>query len=225
MVNFEAEPARLARLVPRGTEIDVWNGRTYISLVGFLFLDTRVLGVGLPFHRDFEEVNLRFYVRYKAEDGWRRGVTFIREIVPRDMVTWIANAVYNENYATMPMRHQLGNGSVCYEWRHRGKWNRLQAAFTGEPRIPDPGSEAEFIAEHYWGYTGQRDGGTVEYRVEHPPWRVWANPAVDYDVDGVALYGEEFGSILRGRPTSAFLAEGSPISVSKPGRIRIAGRH
>lgn len=219
MVNFEIEPDLVRPLVPPGTEIDFWNGRTWVSLVGFLFLDTRVMGVPVPGHRNFEEVNLRFYVRYRAAEGWRRGVTFVKEIVPRRMITFVANALYNEKYVTMPMRHELSEGRAAYEWRSPSRWNRLSASFSGDPAPLVPGSEAEFITEHYWGYTAQRGGGTVEYRVEHPPWRVWDSPQAAWDVDGAGLYGAEFGRILEGRPSSAFVAEGSAITVSHGRRI------
>ena len=66
MLNYEVPPEALAPLVPAGTELDSWQGKTFVSVVGFLFLDTRVLGIAIPGHRDFEEVNLRFYVRRKA---------------------------------------------------------------------------------------------------------------------------------------------------------------
>src|SRR4026208_556537 len=83
MLSFEIDPRVLSPLVPAGTELDEWQGRTFASLVGFLFLDTRVFGLAVPFHRNFEEVNLRFYVRRMASDGLRRGVVFVKEIVPR----------------------------------------------------------------------------------------------------------------------------------------------
>ena len=65
MLNYIVDPALIKRLIPAGTEIDYENGETFVSVVGFLFLDTRLLGVPIPLHRDFEEVNLRFYVRRK----------------------------------------------------------------------------------------------------------------------------------------------------------------
>lgn len=219
MANFEVDPALVQPLAPRGTEIDFWNGRTYVSLVGFLFLDTRVMGVPVPFHRNFEEVNLRFYVRHRAAEGWRRGVTFVKEIVPRRMITLVANALYNENYVTMPMRHSLTATAIRYEWHSSSRWNRIEARFAGEPAPLREGSEAEFITEHYWGYTAQRDGGTMEYRVEHPRWRVWESPEMAWSVDGTELYGAEFGQVLSGPATSAFLSEGSEIAVYRGRRI------
>lgn len=219
MANFEADPSLVRPLAPRGTEIDFWNGRTYVSLVGFLFLDTRVMGVPIPLHRDFEEVNLRFYVRHRAADGWRRGVTFVKEIVPRRMITLVANALYNENYVTMPMRHERSETLARYEWRSRSGWNRLEAKFSGEPQPLREGSEAEFITEHYWGYTSQRDGGTMEYRVEHPRWRVWTPAEVSWRAAGEELYGAAFGRLLARPAASVFLAEGSEIAVYRGRRI------
>src|SRR3954447_19553034 len=124
MLNYEIDPAILDARVPRGTELDSWNGKTMVSVVGFMFLETRVLGMKIPFHVRFEEVNLRFYVRRKAEDGWRRGVVFIKEIVPRRAIAMGARIFYNENYIARRMRHRIElaestveRGGVEYGWR------------------------------------------------------------------------------------------------------------
>ena len=225
MLNFEIGPEMLRPYVPRGTELDSWNGRTIVSVVGFRFLYTKLLGLPIPFHRNFDEVNLRFYVRRKAADGWRQGVVFIKEIVPRWMVSCVARTVYNENYVTRRMRRQLllptpgVSGRVRYEWKNEGRWNHIAATIGGEPSLAVEGSEEKFISEHYWGYTRQRDGGTVEYEVEHAPWRVWQAEDVEFDCDAKAQYGADFALALSRKPSSAFVAEGSPIVVRKGRRI------
>lgn len=201
MLNYEVSPALLRPLVPAGTEPDDFNGAVVASLVGFCFLDTRVLGIPIPGHRDFDEVNLRFYVRRRAEDGqWRRGVVFVREMVPRRAIAWVARRCYNEPYSAVPMRHELAldgadqgaPGRAAYEWRIASQWHRLEVAISGHPFLPAAGSEAEFITEHYWGYTAQRDGGCKEYQVAHPRWRVWAaiRSALDCDVGGQTPHGQ-----------------------------------
>ena len=63
LLNFECPKEILVPLVPTGTEIDPWGDTHLISLVGFRFVDTRVRGFRIPYHRSFEEVNLRFYER------------------------------------------------------------------------------------------------------------------------------------------------------------------
>jgi hypothetical protein len=190
-----------------------------VSVVGFRFLDTRVLGVGVPFHRDFEELNLRFYVRRKAEEGWRRGVVFVREVVPRQAVAWLARILYNENYVACPMRHTVTPAGVSYDWRSGGRWNRVALEPAAEPVLPAEDSEEAFITEHYWGYARQRDGGTVEYRVEHPRWSVARAARANLDCDVAAFYGPEFATPLSVPPSSAFLASGSQVVVHRGVRL------
>ena len=172
MLNYEVDPAVLRPHVPEGTVVDTWQGKAFVSMVGFLFLDTRVLGVAIPFHRNFEEVNLRFYVRQAGREDAPRAVAFVKEIVPRPAIAWTARLLYGEKYVHLPMQHQLEYRAgipslVEYRWRHRGRWQRLGVKPLGAAQPMAPGSEEEFIAEHYWGYASRRSG-TVEYAVEHP---------------------------------------------------------
>ena len=216
MLNYVVDPSLLAPLVPLGTEIDFENGETFLSVVGFLFLDTRLLGLPIPLHRDFEEVNLRFYVRRKSADIWRRGVVFIRELVPRRAIALIARACYGENYLAVPMKHEIehldGNLKVEFSWRRGHKWESLKMSATGEPQIIPSGSHAEFITEHYWGYTSLRSG-CGEYRVEHPRWKIWNATSFEFNADVATLYDEQFAKALNQPPRSAFIADGSPITI------------
>jgi uncharacterized protein len=227
MINYEVDPRILQPFVPAGTELDEWNGCTYASMVGFLFLKTRVMGVSIPLHKDFEEVNLRFYVRRKEGGTWKRGVVFIKEIVPRYAIAAVARLLYGEKYAAMPMRHSIwGEGSgtaregrVEYGWFAHDRWNRLGVCTVGESQPLQPGSEEEFITEHYWGYASLRRGGCIEYQVEHPSWRVWQVSQAWLDCDIPRLYGKAFIEALSGPPASAFLAEGSPVWVYRGSKL------
>src|SRR5213596_3554401 len=216
MLNYTVDPRLLAPLVPPGTEIDFENGETFLSVVGFLFLDTRLLGLPNPLHRDFEEVNLRFYVKRKSADTWRRGVVFIRELVPRHAIALVACAFYGERYIALPMRHAIiddgAHVSAEYSWRRGKKWESLKMSAGGELQSISAGSHAEFITEHYWGYTCVRSGCS-EYRVEHPRWKVWNADTFELKADVAALYGEQFVEPLSAKPRSALIAEGSPIQV------------
>ena len=261
MLNYVVDPRLLAPLVPPGTEIDFENGETFLSVVGFLFLDTRLLGLPVPLHRDFEEVNLRFYVRRKSADTWRRGVVFIRELVPRRAIALVARAFYGENYVAVPMKHEIehlaapasggqllhssgdvvskpndgsswatqpvdatgcpsgakrvdGNLKVEYSWRRGRKWESLKMTATGEAQPIPAGSHAEFITEHYWGYTALRSRCS-EYRVEHPRWKIWNATSFEFNADVAILYGEQFAETLSQQPRSAFIADGSPIIVHR----------
>jgi uncharacterized protein len=224
MLNYEVEPGLLSRFVPAGTEIDRWNGKVFVSLVGFCFLKTEVRGISIPFHRNFEEVNVRFYVRRREGGEIRRGVVFIKEIVPRWAIATVARKLYNERYVALPMKHRIeatGEAGlfVEYSWRSGTTWNCLSLNTEGGPALPEPGSEEQFITEHFWGYALQSDGGTMEYRVSHPSWRVWSGHGAKLEGDATELYGQELARILRSESSSVFLAEGSEVTVSRGRKI------
>lgn len=224
MLNFPINPSILEPYIPAGTQLDYWQDHAYVSVVGFQFIDAKVFGMPIPFHRHFAEVNLRFYVRRQAADGWRRGVVFVREIAPRVLVSLTARWFYNEKYVTMAMRQRIDlpaenkAGIIQYEWQHQQRWHGVSVRIHGQPQPLLAGSEEEFIAEHYWGYTKQPDGSTMEYQVEHPSWHVWPGSSAHLDCDVEAIYGEQFAPFLR-RPSSAFVAAGSPIVVRRGQRL------
>lgn len=222
--NYEADPALVQRYVPRGTELDLLDGRALVSMVGFRFLDTRLLGVPVPWHRDFDEVNLRAYVRRKVDGRWKRGVVFVRELVPRPAIAWTARLAYNEPYRAVRMRHRIRmgeeGGALEYEWRQAGAWHSLAASVAGRAMPIDPDGPTGFITEHYWGYTPQRSGRTVEYRVAHPRWNVWEDAEVVFRCDVPAVYGPEWSDSLTGTPWSAFVCDGAPVSISFPVTLR-----
>ncbi len=225
MLNWRVDRDVVGPLVPQGTELDLWDGEAYLSVVGFLFLKARIMGVPVPFHGAFEEVNLRFYVRRKTGDGWRRGVVFVRELVPKFMVAFVARKLFNENYSACPMGHRIERTAdgvvraVLYNWQFDGSAGKVELIIDNRPLKLVDGSESQFIAEHYWGYARQRDGGTVEYRVAHPPWRVCEALSARLDCDVAHLYGDRFVGAMDGEPTSAFLADGSAVTVSHGVRI------
>jgi uncharacterized protein YqjF (DUF2071 family) len=221
MLNYEVDPGILRPLVPDRTELDAWNGTTFVSLVGFRFLRTRLLGIPIPFHRNFEEVNLRFYVRRHVGEEWRRGVVFVKEVVPKWAIAAVARWLYNENYAACPMDSQVRLpdparglvGIAEYGWGKPPARNAIRAEFAGAPSYPVAGSQEEFITEHYWGYVWQRRGTVLEYGVRHPPWRVWRAVAARLECDVESCYGRRFCEALGREPRSAFVAEGSAVTV------------
>lgn len=220
LLNYEVLPGLLTPFVPRGTELDSWNGRFFVSLVGFQFLNTKIFSLRFPFHSSFDEVNLRFYVRREADRETRRGVVFVREIVPRRMIALVARTFYNENYLALPMAHRINRTTssgitAAYGWKLKGVWNEMSFHSAGSLVPVKERSLEQFITEHYWGYAGQPDGGCVEYQVTHPSWRIWSAGNAEFSGIPEKLYGPEFGEILRGQFASAFLAEGSAVSVMR----------
>lgn len=220
MVNYEVDPLLLAPRVPAGTELDLENGRCFVSLVGFMFLNTRVLGVPVPFHINFEEVNLRFYIRREAEGEVRRAVCFIKEIVPRFAIAAVARELYSEPYECWTMGHGRTNASASYSWRRGDLKNSMTVRIGERLGVPPADSHGEFIIEHYWGYTERGRGRVDEYKVEHPKWVLYDAELTDLHVDFDAVYGPEFALLTASKPYSALFAAGSPVSVYKGARIR-----
>ena len=219
LLNYAADPSLLRARVPRGTELDDWNGITYLSLVGFLFLRTRIFGVTAPFHQRFLEVNLRFYVRRKTAEGWCRGVVFIKEIVPQWTTAVLARMLYHENYVCLPMRHTVTGHSTEYCWKLKDEWNTLSVCDGDTAALPAAGSREEFITEHYWGYTVQPDSGTLEYRVEHPRWLVRRAAGASFNGNARDLYGADLARVLANPVDSALLADGSAVTVFRGQRL------
>jgi len=225
ILNYEVDGELLSGYVPAGAVLDSFQGRFYISVVGFRFRRTRLFGfLPVPFHSDFDEVNLRFYVRRKEGAEERRGVVFIAEIVPKRAVAQLARRAYGENYVSLPMEHSItGNGAanrVEYRWRLNGAWCKLYAQTSGAPAPAEERSLEQFITEHYWGYTKQATGAAIEYHVAHPVWNVWASAAAGFEGDASGVYGSELARILQRPPDSAFIADGSAVTVFRGKRIR-----
>ncbi len=219
LVNYEVEPEMLEPYVPYGTVLDLWQDRCYVSLVGFMFLNTKLLGLPIPGHINFEEVNLRFYVTRKHNNLIKRGVVFIKEIVPKPALTIVANTVYKEHYETMQMDHEWKEKddwrSAKYMWRRFGEWNTVEVRAERETSEIEEGSEAEFITEHYWGYAKAGEKKTNEYEVTHPRWQQYKVKDYELNVDFGNTYGDEWSVLNETQSTSVMLAEGSEITVEK----------
>ncbi len=223
IANYAIDPAILKKYLPAKTELDLWNDRCYVSLVGFMFTNVRVLGIPVPFHRNFEEVNLRFYVRHFDNGEWKRGVVFIKELVPRSAITFIANKVYKEHYETVKMNHVwnlvTNPMEIKYNWFSKKTENKFELLAENKSSELISGSETEFITEHYWGYTKINDSKTAEYEVRHPRWKAYHvlshKIAVRFDL----VYGNDFEFLNNQDPVSVMLAEGSEISVENKRKL------
>jgi uncharacterized protein YqjF (DUF2071 family) len=224
MAQYEVAPEALTPWLPGGVELDLFEGKCFVSLVGFLFEKVRLKGIPVPLHTHFEEINLRFYVRQREPDGtWRRGVVFISEFVPRSAIAFIARAFYEEPYTRMPTQHHIRTHQdtlfVEYGWKHHGKWQSVGVEADPTPRPMQPGGIEEFITEHYWGYTKRKDGTTATYAVKHPRWQTYPIKRFDIAADFGALYGSLMAGMDANQPASVLLAEGSEVSVDTGSRL------
>ena len=219
MANYEVDPGLLSPRLPSGTELDLQDGKCFVSLVGFMFLDTRVLGLPIPFHVNFEEVNLRFYNKREVAGETRRAVCFVKEIVPRLAIATVARVVYGEPYECWTMGHERTENTVSYNWSKGGCRNNLSVEIDESVGVPAAGSHGEFIIEHYWGYTKRNGARVDEYKVEHPKWELFSVKNEAIDVDFGKTYGDEFAFLADTKPSSVLLAKGSGVAVFKGAKI------
>ncbi len=220
MINYEVDPKVLLPYLPAYTELDPFENKTLVSLVGFLFKDAKVFGLRWPWHATFEEVNFRFYVKHFTGKEWRRGVVFISEIVPKTIIANAASILYHEPYITRPMRHQflikVDLVKVQYQWKNKNKWNSINVTAETSLNEIESKSAEEFIFEHYWGYNKFSDTKTVEYGVEHITWQTYKIKSWSLDCDIENVYGAHFLPFLSEEPNSVFMAKGSPVIIRKP---------
>ena len=217
IANYEIDPQLLQKYLPFGTELDLFEGKCLVSLIGFMFLNTKLKGIKVPFHSNFEEINLRFYVK-KLENGeWKRGVVFIKEIVPKPAITIIANTLYQEHYHTMRMNHHWeitdATLQIEYAFFYKNQWHSFSISSETNPYDFQPGSEEEFITEHYWGFTQISKVKTSEYEVAHPKWKIYPTKDYSIHIDFKKVYGSDFAALNDAIPRSVFLAEGSEVAV------------
>jgi len=217
MANYEVNPDLLKPYLPNGVEPDFYNNKSYVSLVGFLFKQTSLFSIPIPFFGTFEEINLRFYVKRIDGDKVKRGVVFINETIPYQPVAWLANKLYNEHYIAIPTKSKIVNANdtknIVYEWRINKKWNHIKVNTANAGKQMQNGSEEEFIFEHYYGFTKINSRLSQEYKVNHPRWQV--NKVIDYSIqcDFKSMYGDDFAFLSNHTPDSVIVAEGSPVSI------------
>lgn len=212
LINYEVDPNILKPFIPKGTQLDSFNGKYYVSIVGFMFKNTKVLGIKLPYHINFEEVNLRFYVKHND----KRGVVFIKEIVPKALITLVANSIYHEHYQTNKMQHSWietkEHNTFQYQWKLNQKWQSISVKTEKSLSNIKENSEEQFITEHYFGYTKHKNK-TFEYEVAHPTWQQLKVVDCDINIDFEANYGKRFKILQTLNPSSVILAKGSTVTV------------
>lgn len=217
MVNYEIDPQILLPYLPKGVTLDLYEGKAFVSLVGFMFKDTKLFNIPIPFWGTFEEINLRFYVQRKDGDKVKRGVVFINETIPYRAVALIANLLYKEHYTVVPTKHAIQKTyrkkQLDFEWRCNKKWNSIRVTTAAKSMPMEPNSFEAFIFEHYYGYTKVDDQKTEEYRLQHPSWKVFEVHDYAIDCDFEAKYGSAFSVLNDTQPSAVFVAEGSAVQV------------
>ncbi len=173
--HFEVDSVELQKKVP--FELDLYEGKAYVSLVGFhsskLWLDkcgkwTRYVNAPFATH-DF--LNLRTYVKH----GGEAGIYFLTEFVNRKVSVLLGRMVYGLPYhrGTIHYSHHLGENnwgsvkdcragvSLAYE---------SGSPSSGDLCICNTGTLEEFLCEKYTAYTSLNEN-TLVFRILHEPWK------------------------------------------------------
>lgn len=216
MANYEVAPALLMPYLPKGVELDFYQSKTYVSLVGFMFKNTSLFGTPIPLFGSFEEINLRFYVRKIEGNKIKKGVVFINETVPFKVVALLANKLFKEHYISIPTKHSIHigeNKNIQYEWKKNGKWNSISVSANIEKHSIEAETMELFIFERYFGFTKINNNLSQEYRINHAKWLT--NKIIEAEVtcDFENMYGKSFSVLNNTAPSSIMLAEGSLITV------------
>ena len=218
MANYEIDPQILLPFLPKGVTLDLFDGKAYVSLVGFMFKNTQLFNIPIPFLGTFEEINLRFYVARKEGNHIKRGVVFINETIPYKPVAWMANKLYNEHYTVVPTRHEFIKDSkiqkIKFEWLLKNKWNSIAVTSETESKVMQDSSLEKFIYEHYYGYTKINAEKTEEYQLQHPSWKVRKVMNYKIDCDFEAMYGPSFSVLNQVKPNAVFIADGSLVKIN-----------
>lgn len=222
MATYELDEKVLQKYIPHGCELDLFEGRALVSIVAFCFRKTKLLGVPMPLYRDFPEINLRFYVRKRDGEGWKRGVVFIKEIIPHRLPAFLARTLFSENFVVMPVEHELNGQEIEYQW---GDDNHIWGQFVDEDiKELEEGTEEHFIGENYWAFKKINETLTLEFEVEHEPWKARELDEIEVKIDFAKLYGEEIAAAIEkygGKPRNVFYLDGNNVGVTFPRKLTI----
>ena len=152
-------------------------------------------------------------------DSEKRAVVFIKEIVPKPLITIIANTLYNENYETMKMSHAHSKNKKIYHFGRKSLDQSIAVNLENEKLNVKSGSHEEFITEHYWGYAEIDEKSTNEYEVVHPKWTQRKVSSYDIKIDFADIYGQSFHLLNQQKPFSVLYCDGSEVSVENKTKI------
>jgi len=217
MLNFETDPIILQSYLPANTTIDCYNGKCFLSLVGFQFKNAKLKSLSIPLYQNFAQINLRFYVRHYCGNECRKGVVFIKEIAAGKLLQAGAAILYHERYCNLATKQHLEtneqNVDVTYKWKYRNDWNYLHGIAMKEKATPIKNSIEAFITDRYWGYTRIDKNKTAEFMVDHPVWNIHKLQSYDLHCNSKEIYGEQLHSVLSNNPTCTFMVDGSFVKV------------
>lgn len=222
-MNYIISPEILENYLPAYTIIDYFKGNCFTSLVGFPFRNVEIAGMKIPFYTDFEEINLRFYVKRFDGTTWRKGTVFISEIANKSALKFLANSFLHEKYQTLETRQEIKENSELietkYSWRTWMNWQFLNLISEKPSESVAEGTEAHFIMDRSSGYQKYDTATTNEYGISHPKWNIYPIRSFDINVDFEESFDSNFPVLNETLPHSVILARGSSVAVKQINKI------
>ncbi|HVW25034.1 MAG TPA: DUF2071 domain-containing protein [Polyangiaceae bacterium] len=184
-LHYRADADRLASTIPRGLELDTFDGAAFVSVVPFRMTNVGPRGLNfLPRVSAFPELNVRTYVTA----GGRPGVWFYSLDAASALAVEAARAFFHLPYLRASMKCDRDDaGWVHYESERvdaRGRAARFRARYRalGSPRRAAPRSLEEFLTDRYCLYAADRAGRVHRGHIHHVPWPL-RDAQLEVDVD------------------------------------------
>ncbi|MFM7100986.1 MAG: YqjF family protein [Verrucomicrobiota bacterium] len=214
--HWRVEADRLRRWLPRGLELDLFEGAAWVGVVPFRMRSTRLRGLPpMPGSGTFPELNLRTYVTR----GGRPGVWFFSLDAASWLAVRVARRVFHLPYFDARMSLEAEEGGWRYRSRriHRGaapaRWEGWYRPL-GEVQAARPGSLEHWLTERYCLYAADPRGGLWRGEIHHAPWPLQRAEA---RLERNTL-GEEWDLPLPGVPERAHFARRLEVVAWAPGR-------
>lgn len=212
-VNFRIDAKLINALLPKDLEADLFDGFAILSFVGFRFTDARLLGIKIPFHQKFPEINLRTYVKSK-KNPTEKGIYFISEMVPKFMTYFVGKFIFGEPFSRINVQEILNENSFGYKIENKNEGLEMSAILSQNLNEQIKNKEEEFIVDRVFAFCGKANKKSKKYEVQHPKWNLMKAENSNYIFSNLSHISKLLNNFLQGAtPSSIFATDGSAVDV------------
>jgi uncharacterized protein len=217
-IHYEAEPEELQECVPY--ELDLYDGRAFVSMVAFAMRRTRPQFGGRIVERllqpvtDSRFLNVRTYVRYDGEEG----IYFMSEWLSNRISVLLGPWTFGLPYRFGNLDYNRKNSELGGDISAREGRLTYHASLPGTKfEICESDSLPEFLLERYTAYT--KHGPRKRFfRIWHEPWR---QVSINFDVVSNDLLASTGAGSRNARLIGGNYSPGVGVWMGWPHRIRL----
>lgn len=187
-LHWRVDPEQMQHLLPKGLEVDTFDGSAWIGLVPFQMDQVRFFSLPkIPTTSTFFECNVRTYV---LQDGIP-GVWFFSLDAASRLAVLGGRNLWKLNYIHAKFDVSIEGDRVDYTLaRHDGTRSRIHWTAGSELPKSEPGGLRHFLTERYYLYASQA-GKIWRGPIWHEPWRLREAALHDLDDNLIAQTGIE----------------------------------